>query len=137
MSNFFMDLVSFADLHWMLAPCGRKNMIKCGFHDVHTLFHIIVHSVHARCLIKCLLDISLLVWTPMSTKLWGFSCLLIWNMFGSLVMYLTHIAPHVNFSCIGHTLHLATSCIHLCYPCHALIFTLFLHSSISCLPYTL
>ena len=26
LSNFFMGLVSFVDLHWMLAYCGRKNM---------------------------------------------------------------------------------------------------------------
>ena len=96
-----------------------KTCIKGGFHDIHALFHIIVHSVHARCLIKCLLDIFSLVWTPMSTKLWGFSCFLIRNMFGSLVVYLTHLAPYVHFSCIGHALHIATSCIHLCYPCHA------------------
>ena len=24
--NFCMGLVSFDDLHWMLAPCGKKNM---------------------------------------------------------------------------------------------------------------
>ena len=64
-----MGLVSFVDLHWMLAPCGRMNSIKGGFYVVHTLFHIIVHSVHVRCLIKCLLDIFSLVWTPMSAKL--------------------------------------------------------------------
>ena len=98
---------------------AERTCIKGGFHDVHALFHIIVHSVHARCLIKCLLGIFSLVQTPMSTKLWGFSCFLIRNMFGSLVVYLTHLAPHVHFSCIGHALHLATSCTHLCYPCHA------------------
>ena len=115
----------------------KRTCIKGEFHDVHALFHIIVHSVHARCLIKCFLDFFSLVWTPMSTKLWGFSCFLIRNMFGSLVVYLTHLAPHVHFSCIGHALHLATSCTHLCYPCHALVFTLFLHPSMSCLPYAL
>ena len=26
LSNFFMGLVSFDDLHWMLASCSRKNM---------------------------------------------------------------------------------------------------------------
>ena len=26
LSIFFMGLVSFVDMHWMLAPCGRKNM---------------------------------------------------------------------------------------------------------------
>ena len=92
---------------------AKRACIKGGFHDVHALFYIVVHSVHARCLIKCLLGIFSLVWTPMSIKLWGFSCFLIRNMFGSLVVYLTHLAPHVHFSCIVHALHLATSCTHL------------------------
>ena len=26
LSNFLMRLVSFVDMHWMLAPCGKKNM---------------------------------------------------------------------------------------------------------------
>ena len=90
--------------------------------------------MHARCLIKCLLDIFSLVWTPKSTKLWSFSCFLIRNMFGSLVVYLTHLTPHVHFSCIGHALHIATFCTHLCYPCHALVYTLLCHPSMSCLP---
>ena len=67
----------------------------------------------------------------MSTKLWGFSCFLIRNMFGSLVMYLAHLAPHVLSPCFGHALHIATSCTHLYYPCHALVYTLSLHPSIS------
>ena len=120
---------------WPLA--AERTSIKGGFHDVHTLFHIIVHSVHARCLIKCLLGIFSLVWTSMSTKLWAFSCFLIRNMFGSLVVYLTHLAPHVHFSCIGHALHIATSCTYLCYLCHALVYTLLRHPSMSCLPYAL
>ena len=116
---------------------AKITCIKGGFHDVHALFYIVVHSVHARCLIKCLLNIFSLVWTPMSTKLWGFSCFLIRNMFGLLVVCLKHLAPHVHFPCIGHALHITTSCTHLCYSCHALIYTLFLHLSMSCLPYTL
>ena len=32
----------------------KRTCIKGGFHDVHVLFHIVVHCVHARCLIKCL-----------------------------------------------------------------------------------
>ena len=36
---------------------AEKTCIKGDFHDVHALFHIIVYNVHARCLIKCLLDI--------------------------------------------------------------------------------
>ena len=99
---------------------AERTCIKGGFHDVHALFLIIVHSVHTRCLIKCLLGIFSLVWTPMSTKLWGFSCFLIRDMFDSLVVFLIHLAPHVHFPCISHALHIATSCTHLCYPCHAL-----------------
>ena len=113
-------------------PLVAKRCIKGGFHDVHTLFYIVVHSVHVRCLIKCLLGIFSLVWTLMSTKLWGFSCFLIRNIFGSLAVYLTHFAPHVHFLCFSHTLHIATSCTHLYYPCHALVYTLFIHSSMSC-----
>ena len=115
----------------------KRTCIKGGFYDVHALFYIVVHSVHASCLIKCLLGIFSLVWTPMSIKLWGFSCFLIRNMFGSLVVYLTHLAPHVHFPCFCHALHIATSCTHLCYPCHALVYTLFLHPIMSCLPYSL
>ena len=116
---------------------AKRTCIKGGFNVVHALFHIVVHSVHARCLIKFLLGIFSLVWTPTSTKLWGFSCFLIRNMFDLLVVYLTHLSPHVHFPYIGHALHLATSCTHLCYPCHALVFTLLLHPRMSCLPYTL
>ena len=93
--------------------------------------------MHARCLIKCILGIFSLVWTSMSTKLWGFSRFLIRNMFGSLVVYLTHLAPHVHFPCFSHALHIATSYTHLCYPGHALVYTLFLHPSMSYLPYVL
>ena len=60
----------------------------------------------------------------MSTKLWGFSCFLIKNMFGSLVVYLTHITSHVHFPRFGHALHRATSCTHLA--------TLVMHWSIRC-----
>ena len=116
---------------------AKRTCIEGGFHDVHALFHIVVYSVHARCLIKCLLGIFSLVWTPMSTKLWSFSCFLIRNMFGSLVVYLTYLALYVHFPYIGHALHIATSCTHLCYPYHALIYTLFLHPSKSCLRYAL
>ena len=86
---------------------AKRTCIKSGFHDVHALFHMIVHSVHARCLIKCLSDIFSLVWTLMSTKLQVFSCFLIKYMFGSLVVYLTHLTPHVYFSCIAHSHPLA------------------------------
>ena len=73
----------------------------------------------------------------MGTKLLGFSCFLVRNIFGSLVVCLTPFAPCVHFPCIGHALHIATSCTHLCYPCHALGYTLFLHPSMSCLSYAL
>ena len=116
---------------------AKRTCMKGGFHDVHALFYFIVHSVHTRYLIKCLLGIFSLIWTPMSIKLWGFSFFFIRNMFGSLVVYLTHLAPHVHFSCFGYALNIATSCTHLCSPCHALVYTLFLHPSMSCLPYTL
>ena len=101
------------------------------------MIYIIVHSVYTRCLIKCLLGIFSLVQTPMNTKLWVFSCLLIRNMFDSLVVYLTHLSPHVQFPCFGYALHIANSCTHFCYPCHALAYTLFLHPSMSCFPYAL
>ena len=114
-----------------------RTCIKGGFHDVHALFHIIVHSVHARCLIKCLLDIFLACLDSDEYKTLGFSCFLIRNMFGSLVVYFAHFASHVHFSCIGHALHLAISCTHLCYPCHALVYTLLLHPNMSCLSYAL
>ena len=101
---------------------AKRACIKGGFHDVHALFHIVVHNVHVRYLIKCLLGIFSLVWTLMSTKLWGFSYFLIRNMFGSLVEYLTHLAPHVHFPCFGHALHIANSYTHLCYPWSILCF---------------
>ena len=84
--------------YWPLV--AKRTCIKGGFHDVHALFHIVVHSMHTRCLIKCLLGIFSLVWTLMSTKIWSFSCFLIRNMFGSLVVYLRHFAPH----CVFHAL---------------------------------
>ena len=92
---------------------AERTCIKGGFHDVHALFHIIVHSVHVRCLMKCLLDIFSVVWTLMSTKLWGFSCFLIRNMFGLLVVYLTHLALYVHWSCIAHSHLLHTSLLPL------------------------
>ena len=128
---------SFVDLHWMLALLAKITCIKGGFHDVHALFLIIVHSVHVRCLIKCLLGIFSLVWTPMSTKLWSFLCFLIRNMFGPLVVSFTHVDSHVHFPCFGHALYIATSYTHLCYPCHALLYTSLPHPSISCLPHAL
>ena len=131
--DWFLLLICFGC--WPIV--ANRTCIKDGFHDVHTLFHIVVHSVHTRCLIKFILGIFSIVWTPMGTKLWSFSCFLIRNMFGLLVVYLTHLALHVHFLCIGHALRIATSCTHICYPCHALVYTLVLHPSMSCLPYTL
>ena len=137
MSKFCMGLVSFDDFLWLLAPCGKKNMSQGWISWCSCIFYIVVHSVHDRCMIKCLLGIFSLVWTLMNTKLWSFSYFLIRNMFGSLVVYLTHLATHVHFPCIGHTLHIATSYTHFCYPCHALVYILFLHPSMSCLTYAL
>ena len=80
--------------------------------------------MHARCLIKCLLGIFSLVWTPMSTKLLGFSCFLTRIMFGSLVVYLTHLAPYVLFNALV---------MHCTYPPLAHTFaTLVMHWSIPC-----
>ena len=115
----------------------KRTCIRGGFYDVYALFYIVVHNVHTRCLIKCLLGIFSLVWTSMSTKFWEFSYFLMRNMFGSLVVCLTHLAPHVHFPCIGHALHITISRVHLCYTCHTLVYTLFLHPSMSCLPYAL
>ena len=50
---------------------------------------------------NCLLGSFSLIWTTMSTKLWGFSCFLTRNTFGLLVVYFTSLAPHVHFSCLG------------------------------------
>ena len=81
---------------------AKRTCIKGGFHDIHALFYIVVHSVHIRCLIKCLLGIFSLVWTPMSTKLWGFSYFLIRNMFGPLVVYLTYLAMCTFHALVMH-----------------------------------
>ena len=105
---------------------AKRTCIKGGFHDVHALFYIVVHNMHTRCLIKCLLGIFSLVWTPMSTKIWDFTCFLIRNMFSSLVVCLTHLAPHVHFPCIGYAFHIATFYTHICYPYHALVYTFFI-----------
>ena len=95
---------------------------------MHFIIYIYIYgvSVHARYLMNCLLGIFSLVWTPMSTKLWGFSCFLLRNMFGLLVLHFTHLAPHVHFLCLVHALHIITSYTHLCQPCHALVYNLFL-----------
>ena len=77
----------------------------------------LLFSVHARCLINCLLGIFALVWTPMSTKLWGFSCFLIRNMFGSLVVYLTHLTPQVLFPQLPFAHTFATLVMHWSIPC--------------------
>ena len=116
---------------------AKISCIRGGFHDVHAPFYIVVHSVHTRCLIKCILGIFSLIWTSMSTKRWDLLCFLIMNIFGSLVVYLTHLAPYVHFPYFGHALHITNSCTHLCYLCHALVYTLFFHPSMSCLVYAL
>ena len=124
---------------------AKRTCIKGGFHDIHALFHIIVHSVHARCLIKCLLGIFSLIQIPMSIKLWSFSCFLIKNMFSSLVVYLTHLALHSHFlhtpllplSCIS--LYLVSSSQHviftLCFIAFCFVFCLSFISHSSCTPH--
>ena len=60
----------------------KEHVLRVDF-MMATLFHIVV-------------------WTPMSTKLWGFSCFLTRIIFGLLVVHLTHLTPHVHFQCFGH-----------------------------------
>ena len=69
--------------------------------------------MHAKCLIKYPLGIFALIWTPMSTKLWRFPCLLNCNMFPSLLVCFTHFAPwvlvhallmHCTYTLDAHTL---------------------------------
>ena len=61
----------------MLAPCGKITCIKGSFLDAHVLHYILGLCMHIRCLMNCLLGIFSRVWTPMSTKLQGFSCFII------------------------------------------------------------
>ena len=100
--------------------------------------------MHAKCLIKCSLDIFALIWTPMSTKLWGLACLLNCNMFLSLLVYFTHFAPWVlvhallmHYTCTldAHTLSQLTCHAY----CHAfcLIRPLALFSCLYVLVYAL
>ena len=87
---------------------AKRTCIKGEFHDVHALLYIVIHSVHARCLIKCLLSIFSLVWTPMSTKLWSFSWFntpcptcafsMLWSCIAH--SHLLH-TPLLPLSCIG------------------------------------
>ena len=104
-----------------------RTCIKGRFHHVHALLYLVVHGMYTRCLMNCLLGIFSIVWTPMSTKLWAFSCFFTRNRFGLLIMYFTHLSPYVHFPCFVHALHIATSCTHLYYPCHALGYILFPH----------
>ena len=121
---FFFWLICFGCWPFMaFRPC-----IEGRFHHVHAFHHIQGVSVHARCLMNCLLGIFSLIWTQIGLKLWDFLCFLIRNTFGLLVVNFTHLAPHVNFSCLVHLLHIVTSCTHLHYPCHALVYILFPHS---------
>ena len=91
-----------------------RNIFTCSCISLYIYIYIYGVSVHARYLMNCLLGIFSLVWTPMSTKLWGFSCFLLRNMFGLLVLHFTHLAPHVHFLCLVHALHIITSYTHLC-----------------------
>ena len=61
---------------------------------------------------NCLLDIFSFVWILISTKLWGFSCYLIRNMFDLLVVDFMHLTPYVHFSWLAHALHTASYCTH-------------------------
>ena len=83
---------------------AERTCIKGGFHDVHALFHIILHSVHARCLIKCLLDIFSLVWTLISTKLWGLEH--VWFIGCVFNTPYPTCAFFMHWSCIAHSRHL-------------------------------
>ena len=118
--DWFLLMICFGCRHFV----ANRICIKGGFHVVHVLFYIVGHCVHIKCLIKCLLGIFSPIWTLMSTKLWSFSCFLIRNMYGSLVLYFTHLTSHVHFPCFGHALQIAISCTYLCYPCHTLVYTL-------------
>ena len=93
---------------------AKRSCIKDEFRDVHALFHVVVHSVHARCLIKCLLDIFSLVWIPMSTKLWGFSCFLTRIICGSLIIYLTHFTLHVHCMTKALKMHMQGKVCYMC-----------------------
>ena len=147
--DWFLLMICFGC--WPLV--AKRTCIKGRFHDVHALFYIIIHSVDARWLIKCLLGIFSLVWTLMSTKIQGFSCFLMRNMFGSLVVCLTHLAPHVHFPCIAHNhllhtpllplscigLYLVSSSWHvmftLCFVAFCFVFCLSFISHSSCTPH--
>ena len=59
LSNFYKGLVSLMIFFGCWPLVVKRTCIKGGFHDVHALFHIAIHSVHARCLIKCFLGIFL------------------------------------------------------------------------------
>ena len=92
-------------------------------------FTMFIHFISYRVLV-CILGVwwnaSMtyfpLVWIPMSTKLWDFTCLLIFNMFGSLVVFLTHFVPLV----VDHALFMYCTLVldaHTLSPlsCHVLI----------------
>ena len=64
------------------------------------------------------------VWTPMSTKLWGLSWLYMFIMFWSLVVCFTHFDPNV----LSHALHMH----HICTP-HAHLMRTLVHISWFCI----
>ena len=70
--------------------------------------------MHVKCLIKCPIGIFSLIWTLMSTKLWGFSCFLARNMF-DFVFYTPF--PTYAFlmlcSCIAYSHLLHTPLLHM------------------------
>ena len=100
----------------------KRTCIKGGFHDVHALFHIVIHSVHARCLIKCFLGIFLTCLDSNEYQTLGFLMFLhqehVW--FFGCVFYTPcpTCAFSMHWSCIAHShlLHtplLPLSCIGL------------------------
>ena len=117
---------------WRLV--AKRACIKGGFHDVYALFHIVIHSVHARCLIKCLLGIFSLLWTPITLgffifphqdHVWFIGCVFYtpcpisaFSMHWSCIAH-SHLlhTPLLPLSCIG--LYLVSSSQHviftLCY----------------------
>ena len=98
---------------FVLANFSNFNMYLGKFHSCSCIAHMLVLYVHTKCLIKCLNDILVLFWTPMSSKFWG----LLWlNLF---IMHCT---------CITYAHHMHTWCTHL-HNCQLFCISLILHVS--------
>ena len=108
--------------------------------------------MYTRCLIKYFYGIFFThLDSLMSTKLWGFARFLFRNMFTSLVVHFTYLAPNVHFSCLAHChlLHIPLplmSCLAqylvstslVCYVYfmqRCFVFCLIFISHSSCIPY--